>query len=107
MTLRELTDADELVELVAGDLPVMIGFVAQACGPCLQQRPVWDELSRTHAGDLVVVLVDVDRLPTLREAYDVHGLPTTALVVGGQLREVQSGVRTTRMLLELLGLPAS
>ncbi|MCU1594180.1 MAG: thioredoxin [Frankiales bacterium] len=107
MTVRELVDAGELEELVGGELPVMIGFVAQACGPCLQQRPVWDELSRTQAEDLVVVLVDVDRVPALREAYGVQGLPTTALVVDGQLRELQSGLRTTRMLLELLGQPAS
>lgn len=107
MTLREVTDATELQDLVAGGLPVLIGFVAQRCGPCLQQRPVWDELGRTHSDELVVVLVDVDRVPTLRDAYGVHGLPTTALVVGGDLRELQSGVRTTRQLLELLGLPAA
>ena len=101
--MRELSSVSDHDELLAGPLPVLLAFVAEGCGPCLQQRPVLEELARTRAGELAAAYVDVDALPALRDRYHVTGLPTVVLVESGEVKVALSGVRTTRQLLEGLG----
>ena len=90
MAVRTVSSPDEL------DEAEVIGFVAQKCGPCLQQRPIWDALPET------VLVVDVDAMPDVRASYGVEALPST--VVRGQLLR---GVQTTRQLQEALGAPVT
>jgi thiol-disulfide isomerase/thioredoxin len=92
MAVRELTDTSEL------ESAVLLGFVARGCGPCVQQRPIWEALSET------VVVVDVDEHPDLRVRYGIEGLPTT--VVLGPVPTVLRGLQTTRLLSEALPTPA-
>jgi thioredoxin 1 len=76
----------------------VLGFVAQGCAPCLQQRPIWEAL------DVEVLVVDVDSLPELKTRFGVEALPTTVVLAGGEVQERLRGVRTTRQILEALGI---
>jgi hypothetical protein len=71
--------------------------VAAECGPCLQQRPVWQALP------VDVEVVDVDDQPELRERYGVEGLPTTLVVEGDRVLHALRGLSTTRQILDALG----
>jgi thioredoxin 1 len=82
------------------DGDAVLGFVASGCGPCLQQRPVWDALP------VDVEIIDVDVQPELRARFGVEGLPTTVVVRGGEVAQVLRGLSTTRQIMELLGVPA-
>ncbi len=93
MAVRELTDPADV------EGAVLLGFVARGCGPCVQQRPIWDALVET------VLLVDVDEHPAVRDRFGVEALPTT--VVLGPTATVLRGVQTTRMLSEALPTPAA
>ena len=75
----------------------ILGFVAAGCGPCLQQRPIWEALP------VPVTVVDVDAEPGLRERYGVEGLPTTVVLDRDAVLEVLRGLSTTRQILEVLG----
>ncbi|MFN2537519.1 MAG: thioredoxin family protein [Mycobacteriales bacterium] len=92
MSVRELRDTAQTQGAH------VLGFVAQSCGPCLQQRPIWDALAEE------VLLVDVDAFPDLRARYGVEALPTT-VVLGPAEPLVLRGVQTTRQLHEALGSP--
>ena len=98
MTVRQLESAAELPPPHGGT--TVLGFVAQKCGPCLQQRPVWDALAES------VLLIDVDAFPDLRARYGVEALPTT-VVLAGDAVQVLRGVQTTRQLHTALGVPAA
>lgn len=97
--MSDLTGTDELDQLLGTGGSLVLGFAATACGPCLQQRPIWEALPTT------VRLVDVDALPEVRARFGVEALPTTVVVIDGEVRETLRGLRTTRQLLEALGLP--
>jgi thioredoxin 1 len=79
------------------DGDAVLGFVAEGCGPCLQQRPIWEALP------VPVTVVDVDDEPVLRDRYGVEGLPTTVVLRGGEVVQVLRGLSTTRQILEVLG----
>ena len=98
MAVHQLQSSAELPP--SDDRTTLLGFVAQKCGPCLQQRPVWDALAET------VLLVDVDAFPEIRAEYGVEALPTTVVLARGRV-QVLRGVQTTRQLNEALGIPAA
>ena len=72
--------------------------MAQACGPCLQQRPIWEAL------DVEVLVIEVDALPELRGRFGVEALPTTVVLSGGEVQHRLRGLSTTRQVLEAIGL---
>lgn len=69
------------------DLPLLIDFWAQWCGPCRAMAPVLEELGRAMAGKIVVAKLNVDEAPEPARTYAVQGIPTLILFRGG--REVE------------------
>jgi thioredoxin 2 len=66
------------------DVPVLIDFYADWCGPCKIMAPVLDELAYERRGDLVVGKLDTDRYPEVSRRFDVRGIPTLILFRGGR-----------------------
>ena len=75
----------------------VLGFLGSGCGPCTQQRPIWESLP------VEVRIVDVDLEPDLRARYAVEALPTTLVLADGEVTQVLRGLSTTRQILEALG----
>lgn len=81
-----ITDAD-LDRIVAeSDVPVIIDFYADWCGPCKAMAPIFDELARERRGQALVTKLDTDRNPNATRRFDVRGIPT--LIVFRDGREV-------------------
>ncbi|KAJ1273463.1 hypothetical protein BS78_06G282700 [Paspalum vaginatum] len=74
-------------EVLESELPVLVDFVADWCGPCRLIAPVVDWASEEYNGRLKIVKIDHDANPQLIEEYKVYGLPTLILFKNGQ--EVQ------------------
>ena len=70
-----------LVEL---EMPVLVDFYAQWCGPCKMMVPVLEEIAARLENDIKVAKVDTDRSPTLGNRYQVEALPTLILFNKGQ-----------------------
>ena len=69
---------------VRKDVPVLVDFTAEWCGPCQGLAPVLDKIAAEHAEDLSVVSVDFDANEDLAETYGVLGLPTLILFDDGE-----------------------
>jgi thioredoxin 1 len=76
MTLQEITDADFETEVLSADIPVLVEFWAQWCGPCHQIAPALAKIADERAGALRVVKVNSDENPITSSRYRVMGLPT-------------------------------
>ncbi|GAA3663654.1 thioredoxin [Nocardioides ginsengisoli] len=76
MTLQEITDADFETEVLGADVPVLVEFWAQWCGPCHQIAPALAKIADERAGALRVVKVNSDENPITSSRYRVMGLPT-------------------------------
>ncbi|MDQ7828934.1 MAG: thioredoxin [Armatimonadota bacterium] len=74
-------------EVVQADLPVLVDFWAEWCGPCRMIAPIVEEFAREYEGRMKVAKVDVDTNQGLAMRFNIMSIPTLGLFKGGQLVE--------------------
>ncbi|MBC8543500.1 MAG: thioredoxin [Clostridia bacterium] len=72
-------------EVLNSEIPVLVDFYADWCGPCKMMSPVVDELSREYEGRLKVGKVNVDENTNVAQQYRVMSIPTILLIKNGQV----------------------
>ena len=80
-----VTDADFDEKVLKSELPVMVDFWAEWCGPCKMIAPIVEELSDEYAGQFDFAKLDVDSNPTTAMAYNVRSIPTLLIFKGGKV----------------------
>ncbi len=71
-------------EVINSELPVMVDFWAEWCGPCKQIAPAIHDLALEYDGKLNVAKVDVDSAPNIAMKYRVSSIPALIFFKGGQ-----------------------
>lgn len=74
-------------EVVKSDLPVLVDFWAEWCGPCRLVAPIVEELAGEYAGRVKVTKVDVDDNQRLAMRYSIMSIPTLGVFKGGEMIE--------------------
>ena len=88
--------------IINGDVPVLVDFFAEWCGPCKMMPPILDQV-RSKLGDQVrIIKIDVDKNQKLASAFNVSSVPTLAIFVKGEIKWRQPGVQQANALVELL-----
>jgi thioredoxin 2 len=83
---------DTFDRVVSGsDLPVLVDFYADWCGPCKMMAPFVDELARTEMGKVLIAKLDTDHAPRTAQRFNIRGIPTTIVFRGGKEVKRQSG----------------
>lgn len=100
--LDEVTDADFDTEVIGADLPVLVQFTADWCGPCRQLAPVLRDIASEEGDRLRIVQLDVDRNPRTTIAYNVLSTPTLMVFRAGEPVKSMVGARPKRKLLQEL-----
>ncbi|WP_347832423.1 thioredoxin [uncultured Planktomarina sp.] len=85
------TDATFDAIVKESNLPVVVDFWAEWCGPCKQIGPALEELSTEMEGKIKVVKVDVDSNPSAAAALGVRGIPALFLFKYGQVISNKTG----------------
>ncbi|MBO5598324.1 MAG: thioredoxin [Oribacterium sp.] len=78
-------------EVVNSDVPVLIDFYADWCGPCKMMGPVVEELAEEYDGRFKVGKVNVDQQPELAQRYGVMSIPFFAFIKNGSLCDSELG----------------
>jgi len=89
--VRTIQDADLEREVIHSDLPVLIDFYADWCGPCKTMAPRLEKLAGDYAGALKVVKIDVDHNPMAVQMFRIQAMPTFVLVKDRQIVDVAQG----------------
>lgn len=89
-------------ELIQGDVPVLVDFSAEWCGPCKMLAPILHEVAKDMGDAVQVIKIDVDASPAAAAAYQVQAVPTLILFKQGKVLWRQSGVVPAVQLKQLL-----
>lgn len=99
-TALHVSDNEFEQKVLKSNLPVLVDFWAEWCGPCRQVAPVLDEIAKEKAGALTVAKVDIDKNPGTPQKYGVRGIPTLILFKNGQAVSTKVGSLPKSKLIE-------
>jgi len=91
MPTHAVTDDTFDTEVTNSDIPVVVDFWAEWCGPCKQIGPALEEISDEMAGKVKVVKVNVDENMQVAASLNVRGIPALFLFKDGQVVSNKTG----------------
>jgi thioredoxin 2 len=85
-------DDDTFDRVIGGtDLPVLVDFYADWCGPCKMMAPAVDELARTTVGRALIAKLDTDASQRTASRFQIRGIPTSIVFRDGRESKRQTG----------------
>ena len=89
-----VTDTNFEAEVLKGNLPVVVDFWAEWCGPCKMIAPVLDELAGEFEGKVKVTKLNVDENPEVSSKFNVRSIPTLMFFKGGKVVDQVIGAKS-------------
>ena len=78
-------------DVLSSEVPVLVDFWAEWCGPCRMMGPTVDQVASEYSGKVKVGKLDVDSNQQTAARYGIRGIPTLLLFKGGQIVEQKVG----------------
>ena len=98
--LLELTSETFDEEIGSSDLPLIVDFWAEWCGPCRMVAPVLEQIASENAGKVRLAKLNVDDAPDVAQRYDIMSIPTLVVFQDGVMKKRIVGAKGKGQLLE-------
>jgi thioredoxin 1 len=89
--IQYISDGEFEQKVLKSDIPVLVDFWAEWCGPCKMIAPVLEEIAGEYAGRLTVAKLNIDDNPATPPKYGIRGIPTLMLFKGGNVEATKVG----------------
>ncbi|MCT2533065.1 thioredoxin TrxA [SAR92 clade bacterium H231] len=101
-TIVHVTDASFEADVLQSDIPALVDFWAEWCGPCKMIAPILDEIAMEYAGKIKICKVDVDSNPETAAKFNVRGIPTLLILKNGVVEATKVGALSKGQLTEFI-----
>ena len=102
MSTIKITTTNFEQEVLQSQIPVLLDFWADWCGPCRMAAPIIDEIAAETEGKVKVGKVNVDTDIELAQRYRIASIPTFLVFKNGELAEKAVGLQSKEDLMDLL-----
>ncbi|MDQ4089223.1 MAG: thioredoxin [Actinomycetota bacterium] len=98
--LKELTDTTFDEEVGSSELPLIVDFWAEWCGPCRMVAPVLEQIAAENEGKVVLAKLNVDDAPGIAQRFSIMSIPTIMVFKDGVMKKKSVGAKGKGQLLE-------
>lgn len=98
--VKVITDLNFEEEVLQEEMPVLVDFYADWCGPCKMMAPIVENLAAEYEGKIKVGKLNVDNSPLSASKYRVMSIPTMILFIKGEAKETLVGAMSEKELLQ-------
>ena len=100
--IHATSDADFEANVLQSDIPVLVDFWAEWCGPCKMIAPILEEAAKEFEGRIKIVKMDVDQNSETPVKYGVRGIPNLIIYKGGEAVDTKVGALAKSQLVDFI-----
>lgn len=97
-----LSDASFEEEVLQAQLPVLVDYWAEWCGPCKMIAPILEDISTEYAGRLTIAKLNIDDNQQTPPKYGIRGIPTLMLFKNGNVEATKVGALSKSQLMAFI-----
>lgn len=103
MEIMKLTSENFEEEVLESDIPVLVDFWAEWCGPCKMMSAVVDDVAKDIPETAAKIgKINVDEEPDLAQRFNIMSIPTLILFKNGEIAETSVGVKPKQFIVDLI-----
>ena len=100
--IKHVSDASFESDVLQSELPVLVDYWAEWCGPCKMIAPILDDVSVDYEGKMQIAKMNVDENRDIPAKFGIRGIPTLMLFKDGQLAATKVGAMSKAQLITFI-----
>lgn len=90
-SITHISDSSFDQEVLQSEVPVLVDYWAEWCGPCKMIAPILDEIAADYEGKLKITKLNIDDNPETPPKFGIRGIPTLMIFKGGDVQATKVG----------------